>query len=72
MKWVVHYRCPNTGSVKKAFKVNGQSSQDVTMSFVIPEGANKVELEVGKPAIQQTARIPIALKATQAQVTASP
>jgi hypothetical protein len=52
--------------------VNGQSSQDVTLSFVIPESATKVELEVGKPDIQQTARIPIALKATQAQVTASP
>jgi hypothetical protein len=52
--------------------VNGQSSQDVTLSFVIPESATKVELEVGKPAIQETARIPIALKATQAQVTASP
>jgi hypothetical protein len=52
--------------------VNGQGSQDVTLSFVIPESATKVELEVGKPAIQQTARIPIALKATQAEVTASP
>ncbi len=43
--------------------LNGQSSQDVTLSFVIPESANKVELEVGKPSIQETARIPIALKA---------
>lgn len=42
--------------------VNGQSSQDVTLSFVIPASANKVELEVGKPDIQQTARIPIVLK----------
>jgi hypothetical protein len=42
--------------------VNGQSSQDITMSFVIPENATKVELEVGKPDIQQTARIPIVLK----------
>jgi hypothetical protein len=50
--------------------VNGQSSQDVTLSFVIPESATKVELEVGKPDIQQTARIPIALKATQAAVIA--
>ena len=44
--------------------VNGQSSQDVTLSFVIPENATKVELEVGKPDIQETARIPIALKAS--------
>lgn len=44
--------------------VNGQSSQDVTLSFVIPQGATKVELEVGKP--EQTARIPIALKVMQA------
>jgi hypothetical protein len=42
--------------------VNGQSSQDVTLSFVIPESATRVELEVGKPDIQQTARIPIALR----------
>ena len=48
--------------------VNGQSSQDITLSFVIPESATKVELEVGKPDIQQTARIPIALKALQAAV----
>ena len=52
--------------------VNGQSSQDVTMSFVIPASATKVELEVGKPDIQQTARIPIVLKAIQSEVTASP
>jgi hypothetical protein len=45
--------------------VNGQSSQDVTLSFVIPENATKVELEVGKPDIQETARIPIALKVSQ-------
>jgi len=50
--------------------VNGQSSQDVTLSFVIPERATKVELEVGKPDIQQTARIPIALKVMQAAVIA--
>jgi hypothetical protein len=48
--------------------VNGQSSQEVTMSFVVPEGATKVELEVGKPDIQETARIPIALKVMQAAV----
>ena len=48
--------------------VNGQSSQDITMSFVIPESATKVELEVGKPDLQQTARIPIALKEMQAAV----
>jgi hypothetical protein len=41
---------------------NGQSSQDVTLSFVIPASATKVELEVGRPEIQQTARIPIALQ----------
>jgi hypothetical protein len=50
--------------------VNGQSSQDVTLSFVIPESANKVELEVGKPSIQETASIPIALKAVQPEVGA--
>src|SRR4029077_13572983 len=49
---------------------NGQSAQDVTLSFVIPENATKVELEVGKPDIQQTARIPINLKAVQLAVTA--
>jgi len=48
--------------------VNGQSSQDVTLSFVVPKSATKVELEVGKPDIQQTARIPIALKVMQAAV----
>ena len=42
--------------------VTSQSSQDVTLSFVIPESATKVELEVGKPDIQQTARMPIALQ----------
>jgi hypothetical protein len=52
--------------------INGQSSQDITMSFVIPESATKVELEVGKPDMQQTARIPIVLRATQPQATASP
>ena len=41
------------------------------MSFVIPESATKVELEVGKPDIQETARIPIALKAMQAEVSAA-
>jgi hypothetical protein len=51
--------------------VYGQSSQDTTMSFVIPANATKVELEVGKPAIQEAARIPIALKAMQAAVTAN-
>jgi hypothetical protein len=51
--------------------VNGQSSQDVTLSFVIPESATKVELEVGKPAIQEIARIPIALTALQAELTAA-
>ena len=50
--------------------VNGQSAQDITMSFVIPDNATKVELEVGKPDIQQTARIPIALKVMQAAVIA--
>jgi hypothetical protein len=50
---------------------NGQSSQDITMSFVIPESATKVELEVGKPDIQETSRIPIALKAMQADVSAA-
>jgi hypothetical protein len=49
--------------------VNGQSSQDITMSFVIPASATKVELEVGKPDMQQTARIPIDLKAIQSEVT---
>jgi len=48
--------------------VNGQSSQDITLLFVIPESATKVELEVGKPDIQQTARIPIALKVQTAVI----
>jgi hypothetical protein len=52
--------------------IEGQSSQDVTLSFVIPESATKVELEVGKPSAQETARIPIALRAIQAEVIASP
>jgi hypothetical protein len=52
--------------------VNGQSSQDVTLSFVIPASATKVELEVGKPDLQQTARIQIVLRAIQPQATASP
>jgi hypothetical protein len=50
--------------------VNGQSSQDVTLSFVIPASANKVELEVGKPGVQETARIPIALGASQPELAA--
>ena len=37
-------------------------SQDYSMSYVIPAGANSVELEVGKTDIQQTAKIPIELK----------
>jgi hypothetical protein len=52
--------------------VSGQSSQDITMSFVIPEAAAKVELEVGKPGIQQTARIPIALRVIQPAVSPGP
>ncbi len=50
--------------------VNGQSSLDVTLSFVIPASANKVELEVGKPGVQETARIPIALGASQPELAA--
>jgi hypothetical protein len=43
--------------------VEGQSSQDVTLSFVIPASATKVELEVGKTGVQETARIPLDLTA---------
>lgn len=47
--------------------VNPQSSQDITMSYVIPASATSVELEVGKPSIQETAQIPIDLKAVKPQ-----
>lgn len=47
--------------------VNPQSSQDVTMSYVVPASASRVELEVGKPGIQETAKIPIELRAVQPQ-----
>jgi hypothetical protein len=38
------------------------SSQDVTMSLLIPATATRAELEVGKPEIQQTVKIPLDLK----------
>lgn len=40
-----------------------QGTEDFTMYFVIPETAEHVELEVGKPEIQTTEKIPIDLKA---------
>ena len=42
--------------------LNCPGSQDYSMSYVIPAGANSVELEVGKTDIQQTAKIQIDLK----------
>jgi hypothetical protein len=47
--------------------INPQSSQDITMSYVIPANATSVELEVGKPDIQETARIPIDLRTVKKQ-----
>ncbi len=42
--------------------INPQSTQDYTMAYLIPTTATNVELEVGKPDIQTTAKIPIDLK----------
>ncbi len=42
------------------------SSQDVTMSLLIPATATHAELEVGKPEIQQTVKIPLDLKPAKA------
>ena len=42
------------------------SSQDVTMSLLIPATATRAELEVGKPEIQQTVKIPLDLKPLKA------
>ena len=57
---------------KKVLKVhgkllkNGQAmvvSEDtyVTLSFVVPAGTTSVDLEVGRPGVQETAKIPITL-----------
>ena len=43
-----------------------RSSQDVTMSLLIPAAATRVELEVGKPEIQPTFKIPLDLKPAKA------
>ena len=43
-----------------------RSSQDVTMSLLIPATAARVELEVGKAEIQQTVKIPLDLKPVKA------
>lgn len=42
------------------------SSQELTMSLLVPAGAVIGELEVGKPAIQQTVKIPLGFKAVNA------
>jgi hypothetical protein len=42
--------------------IAAHSSQDVTMSLLIPATATRAELEVGKPEIQQTAKIALDLK----------
>ncbi|MEP6900957.1 MAG: hypothetical protein ABJA66_04355 [Actinomycetota bacterium] len=44
------------------FTVAAQSSQDYTMAYLIPATAASIELEVGKPEVQTTAKIPIDLK----------
>ena len=41
--------------------VNAASSQEITMSFVVPAGTTSVDLEVGRPGVQETAKIPITL-----------
>ena len=42
------------------------SSQELTMSLLVPANAVSGELEVGKPAIQQTVKIPLGFKAVNA------
>ena len=42
--------------------VEPQSTQDYTMAYLIPANATSVELEVGKPDVQKTAKISIDLK----------
>jgi hypothetical protein len=46
--------------------IASRSSQDVTMSLLIPAGATRVELEVGKPGIQETIKIPLEPKPAKA------
>jgi len=43
--------------------IQTHSSQELTMSLLIPATATSAEVEVGKPAIQQTVKIPLDLKA---------
>ncbi len=45
--------------------IASHSSQELTMSLLIPAGALIGEIEVGKPAIQQTVKIPLGLKAAK-------
>ncbi|MEP6848505.1 MAG: hypothetical protein ABI999_06590 [Acidobacteriota bacterium] len=42
--------------------VEAQSTQDYTMSFLIPQDAADIALEVGKPDVQKTAKIPIDMR----------
>jgi hypothetical protein len=45
--------------------IASHSSQELTMSLLVPASALIGELEVGKPSIQQTAKIPLGLKAAK-------
>jgi len=45
--------------------IASHSSQELTMSLLIPAGARLGDLEVGKPAIQQTVKIPLGLAAAK-------
>lgn len=42
--------------------LNSGGSQDYAMAYVVPANTAKVELEVGKPGVSETAKIPIDLK----------
>jgi hypothetical protein len=54
---------PSTpGNTSDNSVLNSGSSQDYTMSYLIATNASNVELEVGKPGVQETAKIPIDLK----------
>jgi hypothetical protein len=46
--------------------IASRSSQDVTMSLLIPATVARVELEVGKPDVQPTVKIPLDLKPVKA------
>lgn len=51
--------------------VESRSSQEIMMSFLIPANATSIVLEVGKPDIQATAKIPIDFKAVKSGVKAA-